>query len=146
MEAEELAHQLRANGYRATTPRMQVHAELRRAGGHLTAEQLADGLADQGVTLSSVYRTLALLEELGVARATRLGEGDASRWELEHPDEHFHVVCEDCSRVTHHRGELVALVTTHLAEDHGFAASEVDLLVRGRCASCRDAAEPVPMS
>ena len=146
MDADGLAAQLRANGYRATTPRMQVHAALRHAGGHVTAEQLADGLVEQGVTLSSVYRTLALLDELGVARATRLGEGDATRWELAHPDEHFHVVCDDCGHVTHHRGELVALVTDHLAQDHGFVAAEVDLLVRGRCAACRDADAPVPLS
>lgn len=145
MEADELAGLLRDNGYRATDARLQVYGALAGADAHVTAEQLLDSLTGAGTTLSSVYRALAVLEELGLARVTRLGD-DAARWELDHPDEHFHVVCDDCGGVEHHRGSLVELVTHHLRDDHGFEVSDVSLLVHGRCAECRSQTPPVPLA
>lgn len=140
--ATDLAARLREHGYRVTEPRLRVYELLRSGGGHMTADEIADALGDgeDAVTLSSVYRVLALLEELDLVRSSRLGEGDVSHWELAHPDEHFHVVCDSCGAVDHHRGSLVQMVEEHLREGHGFLPSEVTVLVRGTCADCRGAA------
>jgi Fur family transcriptional regulator, ferric uptake regulator len=89
------------------------------------------------VDLASVYRTLALFDELGLARVNRLGASDAGRWELAHPDEHFHLVCTDCGMVDHHVGSLVEQIRHHLDDGHGFEARSVDLVVSGRCGTCR---------
>ena len=135
----DLADRLRAHGYRVTEPRLRVYELLRGGEGHLTADEIADTLAegDEPVTLSSVYRVLAVLEELDVVRSSRLGAGDVSHWELAHPDEHFHVVCNTCGAVDHHRGSLVAVIEEHLADGHGFLPEEITVLVRGTCARCR---------
>ncbi len=137
----DLAAHLREHGYRVTEPRLRVYELLRNGEGHLTADEIADALADgdDPVTLSSVYRVLAVLEELDVVRSSRLGEGDVSHWELAHPDEHFHVVCNQCGDVDHHRGSLVAVIEEHLSDGHGFTPEEVTVLVRGTCAACRAA-------
>ena len=138
----DLAARLRAHGYRVTEPRLRVYELLRQGEGHLTADEIADALADSEdpVTLSSVYRVLAVLEELDLVRSTRLGDADVSHWELAHPDEHFHVVCNTCGDVDHHRGSLVAVIEEHLRDGHGFAPDEVTVLVRGTCAACQEAA------
>lgn len=138
----DLAARLRAHGYRVTEPRLRVYELLRRGEGHLTADEIADALAsgDDPVTLSSVYRVLAVLEELDLVRSTRLGEGDVSHWELAHPDEHFHVVCNQCGDVEHHKGSLVSVIEEHLSDGHGFRPDEITVLVRGTCASCSAAA------
>lgn len=138
----DLAARLRAHGYRVTEPRLRVYELLRGGEGHLTADEIADALADgdDAVTLSSVYRVLAVLEELDLVRSTRLGEGDVSHWELSHPDEHFHVVCNVCGDVDHHRGSLVAVIEEHLSDGHGFVPEEITVLVRGTCATCAGAA------
>ncbi len=130
---------LRTRGYRVTRPRRAVWEVLCAAERHLTVEEVSalTQAAGYDVDLASVYRTLDLLEELGLARASRLGEGDANRWELAHPDEHFHLVCSRCGRVDHHIGSLVAQVREHLDTGHGFAVDEVELTVTGRCAECR---------
>ena len=135
----DLAARLRAHGYRVTEPRLRVYELLREGERHRTADEIADALADgeEPVTLSSVYRVLAVLEELDVVRSSRLGEGDVSHWELAHPDEHFHVVCNACGAVDHHRGSLVAVIEEHLTDGHGFLPEEITVLVRGTCASCR---------
>ena len=135
----DLDQLLRTRGYRVTRPRRGVWEVLCDADGHLTVEEVAARVRAAGhdVDLASVYRTLDLLEELGLARSSRLGDTEASRWELAHPDEHFHLVCTSCGRVDHHIGSLVAQVREHLDTGHGFAVDEVELTVMGRCADCR---------
>lgn len=133
---DELDRTLRAQGYRATTPRRAVWTALVNAPGHVTVEELTDLVGDD-VDQASIYRALALFEELGLARTSRLGDSDASRWEPAHPDEHFHLVCVDCGRIDHHRGSLVAEVADHLDRDHGFEVQRVELVVDGRCERCR---------
>jgi Fur family ferric uptake transcriptional regulator len=142
--ATDLDHELRAHGYRVTLPRRAVWEALRHSGGHVTVEELVERLGAGGAEVdpASVYRTLALFAELGLARVNRLGGGEAGRWELAHPDEHFHLVCEVCGDVDHHVGSLVQSIRQHLDEGHGFLASDVDLVVTGRCARCRGVAVP----
>jgi Fur family transcriptional regulator, ferric uptake regulator len=130
---------LRAQGHRSTRPRRAVWRVLAAADEHLTVEQIDDRLraGDDAVDLASIYRTLALFADLGIARETRLGGEEASRWERAHPDEHFHLVCAECGDVDHHVGSLVAQIHHHLDEGHGFEVRDVDLVVTGRCARCR---------
>lgn len=134
----DLEQLLRARGYRVTQPRRTVWEVLRTARGHLTVEQVAMEAETRGheVDLASIYRSLDLLEQLGLARCSRLGASEASRWELAHPDEHFHLVCRSCGSVDHHVGSLVAEVRDHLDAGHGFAVDTVELTVTGRCADC----------
>ncbi len=138
-ERVDLDERLRAAGYRVTGPRRAVWNALRAASGHVTAEQLTaqvtpSGQADQ----ASVYRTLALFEQLGLARQSRLGDADAARWEVAHPDEHFHLVCANCGDIDHHVGSLVSRIRDHLEGDHRFEVRDVELVVTGICARCRD--------
>ena len=136
----DLTARLRQHGYRVTEPRLRVYELLRGGEGHLTADEIADALGDgdESVTLSSVYRVLAVLEEIDLVRSSRLGGTDVSHWELAHPDEHFHVVCNSCGDVDHHRGSLVAVIEEHLRDDHAFQPDQVTVLVRGTCAPCRE--------
>lgn len=142
----DLAAELRDRGYRMTRQRRAVWDVLRRAPGHLTVEEIASRLAHQGddVDLASIYRTLDLFSELGIARPSRLGDSDASRWEVAHPDEHFHLVCLQCGDVDHHVGNLVSTIESHLDRGHGFQAYQVELTVEGRCARCRRLSGELP--
>lgn len=136
-----LTKTLRRHGYRVTPPRQRVWQAL-AGGDHLTAEEIAGRIAqdpDAEVNLASVYRALALMEDLDLVRSSRLGEQAPTTWELAHPDEHFHLVCRECNAVTHHRGTLVDQVATHLRDGHQFEPETIELVVTGRCAACRDA-------
>ena len=136
---EHLDAALREAGHRVTRPRRAVWAALTSAGGHLTVEELTDRVQreEPGVNPASVYRSLAVFQELDLVRESRLGDEEAGRWELAHPDEHFHLVCVDCGAIDHHVGNLVAQVRDHLDDGHGFEPLQVDLVVTGRCAACR---------
>lgn len=139
----DVAARLRAAGYRVTRPRRAVWEALGSAQRHLTVEELKPRVADAGgdADQASIYRTLALFERLGLARQSRLGDTDAARWEVAHPDEHFHVVCTSCGEVDHHIGSLVGDIREHLEDGHGFAVEDIDLVVSGRCARCRGTQE-----
>lgn len=141
MEAvSDLGLLLREFGYRLTSPRWLVWSVLRSAEGHLTAEEVASRVnqADPTVNISSVYRSLTLFEDLDLVRESHLGIDGSARWEIAHPDDHFHMVCRGCGKVDHHVGELVDQVRTHLGEHHSFQPENIDLVVTGICRDCAD--------
>lgn len=133
-DATVLDRALRSAGHRVTTSRRAVYATLLEADTHLTPDEVVERGGDR-LTLATTYRVLALFDELGLARSTRLA-GDGASWELAHPDDHVHLVCGGCGGVDHHVGDAVSRLRAHLLDDHGFAADEVDLVVRGRCHAC----------
>ena len=138
MATDHLIDLLREHGHRSTVPRRLVWDALTSVDGHLTAEQITARVhaQDPSVNLSSVYRTLALLSDLDLVRESKLGTDGGSRWEQAHPDDQFHLVCDNCGEVQHHAGDVVHDVRTHLAADHGFAVGRVELVVTGLCRSC----------
>ena len=142
--ATDVGHVLREHGYRLTSPRWLVWSALRSADGHLTADAITEQVntADPTINRSSVYRSLALFEELDLVRSSRLGIDESARWEIAHPDDEFHLVCRSCGSVGHHAGELVGRIRAHLAEDHDFVAEGIDLVVTGQCAECAAAQAP----
>lgn len=133
---DELAAVLRRHGHRATAPRLAVHDVLAAAEGHLTAEQVAARVPGE-INLATVYRSLSVLDELGVVRSVRLGDDGSAFWELAHPDDHAHLVCTSCGTVDHHVGSAATQLRDHLHQEHGFEASDVELVVSGTCAACR---------
>ena len=149
-EERELTAALRVGGHRLTGPRRAVWAALAphaqnmdgHVDGHASAHLSVDEVVERtqalgsGIDRATAYRVLALLEELGLVRASQLGSGDAVRWERAHPDEHFHLRCTSCGMVDHHVGTLVATVREHLDDGHGFRAETIELTVHGRCAAC----------
>ncbi|CAN5626628.1 MAG: transcriptional repressor [Actinomycetota bacterium] len=129
---------LHEGGHRLTRPRRLVWDVLRLADRHLTAEQVAARVheVDPDVNLASVYRSLALFAELELARESRLGVDNASRWEPAHPDDRFHLVCRSCGEVQHHAGDLVEQLRVQLRTRQSFDADAIDLVVSGHCDRC----------
>ncbi len=132
---------LREHGYRLTSPRWFVWSVLRSATEHLTADEVTKRVneADPTVDRSSVYRSLAIFEELDLVRRSHFGIDESSRWEIAHPDDESHLVCRSCGSVGHHAGELVGQIRLHLLQDHDFIADGIDLVITGECADCSKA-------
>lgn len=131
---------LRESGHRLTPQRVLVWDVLRRAEDrHLSAEEIYHEVQKILPTfnVASVYRTLALLAELGLAKETRLADGPAV-WEVAHDHRHHHLVCRVCGSITHHEEPALSQVAVHLLEHHGFSAEALDLVVTGVCLTCRE--------
>ncbi len=124
----ELEVTLRKSGHRLTGPRRAIWTVLANAGSHLTADEIADRVRteDPSVNLSSIYRSPSLFSDPGIVRESNLGSGAASHWEVAHPDDQFNLRCESCGTVSHHAGELVDQIRTHLRDGHGLDRMGLD--------------------
>jgi Fur family ferric uptake transcriptional regulator len=134
----DLATRLRRRGLRMTAQREQVLAAVRDLG-HATPEQLAEAVPT--VDLTTVYRTLELLEELGLVKHTHLGHGAPAYRPAD--DDHIHVVCHSCGAVLDAAPDLIDELSQRLREHAGFELDRSHFTVFGRCRACR-AAEQIP--
>lgn len=136
MPGEQWVADLRARGYRLTPQRqlvLQAVAEL----GHATPEDIATAVrrTASGVNISTVYRTLELLEELGLVTHTHLGHGPPT-YHAANDDDHVHLVCRVCGSVTETSPALVDGVVAALREGEGFVADVGHLAIFGTCRAC----------
>jgi len=128
---------LRAGGFRVTPQRQLVLEAVTRLE-HATPEEIFAEIHQtaRGVNVSTVYRTLEVLEQVGLVTHTHLGHG-APRYHLAAEAQHVHLVCRDCGRVTEIGPDAIRPLITVLDERRGFETDVGHLTVFGRCAECR---------
>jgi Fur family ferric uptake transcriptional regulator len=132
--------ELSQHGYRRTMQRAVVLEILESAGGHMTAEEVAREVESRQLSLnrSTVYRTLEMLAEVGVVKATRMGR--AIHYELSHDgDDHHHLRCVDCNVMVHLDAAQVDELLGQWAKKSGFQLTSIQVLVNGLCPVCRKA-------
>lgn len=132
--------QLRASGYRLT-PQRQLVLEAVSALGHATPDEILTTVRHtaRGVNISTVYRTLELLENLGLVRHTHLGHG-APTYHAAVEDAHVHLVCRSCEGIAEVEPEVVGDLVDRLAVEEGFTADVGHLAIFGLCRACSTAA------
>jgi len=126
-----LADRLRERGMRMTPQRQRVVDAVTRLV-HATPDQVAELTPD--VDLTTVYRTLETLEQIGVLAHTHLGHGAPSYRLAE--DDHIHVVCHHCSSVVEAPPGLADELFTRLLNERGFTVDRSHFTVFGTCADC----------
>jgi Fur family ferric uptake transcriptional regulator len=142
--AGPLAERLRARGLRLTAPRQRVlaavaaleHATPEAIGAKLREEAGPDGAAPD---TSTVYRTLELLDQLGLVWHTHLGKGAPVYHAAEHP--HLHVVCDSCGAIASAAPDLLDTAAERLAADLGFTVEVGHVALSGTCRACRERSE-----
>ncbi|MEP6463663.1 MAG: transcriptional repressor [Frankiaceae bacterium] len=128
--------ELRARGYRLT-PQRQLVLEAVDTLRHATPEEIFAEVQKiaSGINISTVYRTLELLEELELIRHAHLGHG-APSYSVAWDDDHIHLVCRDCGNVDEVAPETLTDVVERLHAERGFVVDVGHFAVFGRCASC----------
>ncbi|MCF6509996.1 transcriptional repressor [Blastococcus sp. MG754426] len=141
--AAPLAEQLRARGLRLTPQRARVLAAV-GALAHATPEAIVARLREEAgpggsaPDTSTVYRTLELLERLGLVWHTHLGRGAPVYHAAERP--HLHVVCNSCGEISSAAPDLLDEAAERLAADLGFTVDVGHVALSGTCRACRDRA------
>lgn len=137
----DLSDQLRAKGYRLTPARQLVLGAV-VALEHATPDAICAEVqrTASSVNLSTVYRTLELLEELELVSHTHLGHG-APIYHAAHEREHLHLVCGSCGRVTESPAECASTMVAQLRADFGFETDIAHFALYGRCSECRASAD-----
>ncbi|HEV3054432.1 MAG TPA: Fur family transcriptional regulator [Solirubrobacteraceae bacterium] len=135
-EGLDLVELLRARGQRVTSQRLVILRELRHRRLHATAEEVLDAVRHDlpGTSIPTVYATLELFVELGLARKIDAGIG-AALYDAR-TDPHQHMVCRECGKIFDLDGEYGLGSLVEAAERSGFVADGAELVIRGRCADC----------
>lgn len=134
---EEILARFSAAGGRRTASRQAIVEAVVGAKGHLTAEQIATQVQARfpSVNLSTVYRTLEALEELGVVDHVHLGHGRAVYHLADQT--HQHLFCEMCERVEELPVTKLRPLFSLLEREFGFELDRRHFAIVGRCHSCR---------
>jgi Fur family transcriptional regulator, ferric uptake regulator len=134
---ESLPDRLRARGLRWTPQRRTLIEVLSRTDGHVTGSELVERCRemDPNTIPSTVYRTLDVLEELGVIRH---GHGPDGREEFHvlPETEHGHLHCDTCSATWEIDADEAATLIRSLEQRRGFAVDLSHVTIVGTCREC----------
>lgn len=146
IDFNKLKEELKLKGYKLTPQRRAiVDTIVESEGKHLTAEEIYDevkvGCPEIG--LATVYRTILLLEDIGILSRLHLNDG-CSRYELVHSDEthrHHHLVCNICNGVIEVEDDLLEELEAEIQKKYNFNILDHTLKFYGVCNSCMDKEE-----
>lgn len=128
---------VRCRGGRVTTARRAVLAALLDTDGrHLSAEAIGEEVRARhpDVHLSTVYRTLDALEQVGVVVHVHLGHGPSTYHLVD--GLHHHAVCTSCGAVIELPADVFETLERRLAEEHCFVLEPHHFALAGRCRAC----------
>ncbi|MDR3597277.1 Fur family transcriptional regulator [Clostridium sp.] len=142
IDMNALKEDLKKKGYKLTPQRRSiVDTIIENEGQHLTAEEIYDKVKKScpEIGLATVYRTILLLEELGVISRLDLNDG-CSRYEIMHSNEthrHHHLVCNKCNKVFEVQDDLLDELETEIEKQYKFRILDHSVKFYGICCECQ---------
>jgi Fur family ferric uptake transcriptional regulator len=135
--AAEVIEAMREAGHRASAASRQVLDALFAADAPLSAEQIAAGTEDSVTPLeiTSVYRNLERLEQLGVVSHVHFGHGPGL-YALARDGDREYLICDRCGRVTSLAPDALDPVRVRLRKDFGHHARFSHFAIHGHCEGC----------
>lgn len=135
---EDWERRLREHGFRIT-PQRQLVLEAVEALRHGTPDEILVEVqrTASGVNLSTIYRTLEVLEDVGLVTHAHIGHGPPTYHAV---DEHVHIhlVCDRCKKVQSVPAEMASVFVDTLESEYGFRTDISHVSVHGLCRSCKD--------
>ena len=140
-EGATIAQTIRASGRRLTIQRSKILDALHRLPGHSTAEQIhavvSESPVDAEMALSTVYRNLDALVEMGLVTAFADGGGVMTDEWAATETPHHHLLCDGCGQTKEVEVEALNALTVEVQREHGFAVDLHHMAIRGQCAHCQ---------
>lgn len=127
-----------SKGLKSTRQRDMILDCFLSCDQHLSTEELYLKLKESmpGIGFATVYRTLKLFAESGIAREIQFGDGQ-TRYEHLHAGEHHdHLVCTRCGAIMEFENETIEKLQAEVARNHGFTIINHKLELYGICAKC----------
>lgn len=140
-EQEVFLQHLQKRGLKRTAQRDLILDTFLRTEEHLSSEDLYRLVQKQDPTIgqTTVYRTLKILSDAGLAREVRFGD---NRTHYEHNykhQHHDHMICSECGRVIEFFSAELEAIQDAMAAKHRFQITQHLLRIIGICAECRRA-------
>ncbi len=138
---EKLRNYLHKKGLKITQQRQEIAETFLKAGRHLSAEELYGRIRQTHpeVGLSTVYRTLKLLADAGLASQREFGDG-ITRYEPQLDEGHHdHLICVHCGAIIEFENQKIEALQKEVAELHGFTTTRHRMELYGYCKTCGEA-------
>jgi Fur family ferric uptake transcriptional regulator len=133
---------LRTKNLKNSKPRSDILEVFLASEGHLSAQELYDQvkLKNPRVGFATVYRTLKLLEESGLARSLDYGDG-TQRYE---PDRfrHHHIICTACNRTIEFLSPELEALLQDVQQTHDYIPQTHAVRILSMCQDCSQARPP----
>jgi Fur family ferric uptake transcriptional regulator len=129
---------LRSRGYRITPQREMIVEAIAHSGHHINAEEVFAQVQERtrSMNIATVYRTLELLVEQGLASRIDLGEERVIYATYQHGP-HIHLVCRQCGQVVDANQDMLSVLNHQLQSEYQFAADLQHISVVGLCSNCQ---------
>lgn len=136
--SKALSDFLREKGYRLTPQRMLVLEAIEVSNDHISAEEIYSRarIKYPYMNISTVYRTVELLKELGLVTETDLGSGRLL-YHAASKAHHHHLVCQKCGKVRDVDSYVFQHLQHEIMADYDFNASLEHMAIFGVCKNCR---------
>ncbi len=134
----DIVSKLTEQGYRLTPQRIMILSAIENSNDHISAEEIYAQVTAKypNVNISTVYRTLELLKQLGLVTRTDLGGGRV-RYHPVEKGHHHHLVCRECGAIIDLDESVLSSVKDVLLREYGFIADLRHLAIFGRCINCK---------
>ena len=129
-----------AKGLRSTRQREIILDIFLSTHQHISVEELYLKIksSNSGIGHATVYRTLKLFAEAGLAREIQLHDGQTRYEHVVAGEHHDHLVCTACSSIVEFENETIEKLQDEIATRHGFLIRSHKLEIYGLCANCRN--------
>lgn len=134
---DDVGARLRERGLRSTAQRRAVIEALATSDGHVTGAELVERCrtVDPATTPSTVYRTLDVLEELGLVRHLHGADG-REEYHVLPAREHGHLYCAACGVTTEIDAARATAISSAVRRADGFEVEIDHVTLVGRCREC----------
>lgn len=139
-----LSH-LQSAGLRRTGQRDLILETFLSTEEHLTSEglYLLVSKLDESIGLTTVYRTLKLLTEAGLAREVRFGDNKTYYEHHYNHEHHDHMICTECGKVIEFFSPDIEKLQDQMASNFGFIPTHHSLRLWGLCSECQQSSGDV---
>ena len=125
-------------GLKSTRQREVILQVFLETDKHIDIEELYQRVKDRNASIghATVYRTMKLLIECGLAHERHFGDGMARYEQVSRKHHHDHMICSRCGKIIEFENPAIEALQDAVAAQHGFTVFEHKLEIYGHCADC----------
>ena len=136
---EVLQRYMEQHGLKSTRQRSLIIDTFFSLDGHLSVEELWNKVRQQDtrVSVATVYRTMKLLHECGLAHARNFGDGQTRYEAAAGRHHHDHLICTHCGTIVEFEDDRIEALQDAVARKHGFTVTSHKMELYGLCRNCQ---------
>lgn len=141
---DDVARMIKAKGLKSTRQRSLIIDTFLASEGHASVEELWSKVrsADAKVSVATVYRTMKLLVESGLAHARNFGDGQTRYEAAIGRHHHDHLICTNCGDIIEFENDRIEQLQDTIAKRHGFKVTSHKMELYGLCKNCQRLVKP----